>query len=677
MKWNPLQKVYLYRDEESAAEDMAFILFQVWKFPVDWRWYVRGGVVSHQSTNLSRTNHWTDHFTRRLSCLRNVFHRSEAKTNPRNRRGRNRARRARHGHSTRRPVRRTVHRQAAAPPQPHHLPLVLGASPRSPLHPPGDRHRSRRGRGGRGQRGRQRPNLAVTNKADRPLLIPEGEILIGAKQNRVVNVTVLVAAGVKFVMPVSCVEAGRWRYQSRHFESKFCAPPSLRNKKLKAVQRNRAAGGRAESDQGEVWDEVRSVPGRVDARSETASLTDGFLASEKRWRSTGNEFSLPEEAAGVLVAKGTHDHRHGPVRFARDAPGDVGSAVGRLLLRCPGRQPQAPGNQPQVGAGVSRPRCGTRPSPGIPALGLGEELEIAGEGSSAALCSMPAKLCHLAAFSDECLKFDARDSIRMPSRKRIPRWTRLPWKSTNALPLSGQGLHVRGARLCSNPVAAYLNRVGTSHERRIPPGPAMDSPADLGCPAVRGHRQGTGPGGGRQRQDDPPRPGDLPGGGLPAAGDRRRFGRKKWHLESAKPPAELNFTWDEAAALYLGRRFLEPLMGTVFWQAAREAFRKIQAVLEPVPREYLDKFATMFCQTMVGTHDYSKKADLIDALMQAIEDSQAVSMTYQSLQATEPVTYTSIPTGWPTIAARSTWSAAPGATRTSATGRWTGSRRSS
>ena len=53
----------------------------------------------------------------------------------------------------------------------------------------------------------------------------------------------------------------------------------------------------------------------------------------------------------------------------------------------------------------------------------------------------------------------------------------------------------------------------------------------------------------------------------------------------------------------------------------------------------------MFCQTMVGTHDYSKKADLIDSLMQAIEDSRAVSMTYQSLQATEPVTYTVWPYG--------------------------------
>ena len=41
VEWDPLQKVYLYGDEESAAEDMAFIMFQVWKFPVDWTWYVR------------------------------------------------------------------------------------------------------------------------------------------------------------------------------------------------------------------------------------------------------------------------------------------------------------------------------------------------------------------------------------------------------------------------------------------------------------------------------------------------------------------------------------------------------------------------------------------------------------------------------------------------------------
>ncbi len=45
LTWDPLQKIYLYHDEESAAEDMAFIMFQVWKFPVDWRWYIKPQVA--------------------------------------------------------------------------------------------------------------------------------------------------------------------------------------------------------------------------------------------------------------------------------------------------------------------------------------------------------------------------------------------------------------------------------------------------------------------------------------------------------------------------------------------------------------------------------------------------------------------------------------------------------
>ena len=37
---DPFRKIYIYGDEDSAAEDMAFIFFQVWRFPVDWRFYV-------------------------------------------------------------------------------------------------------------------------------------------------------------------------------------------------------------------------------------------------------------------------------------------------------------------------------------------------------------------------------------------------------------------------------------------------------------------------------------------------------------------------------------------------------------------------------------------------------------------------------------------------------------
>jgi hypothetical protein len=244
------------------------------------------------------------------------------------------------------------------------------------------------------------PNLAVTNKAKRPLLIPEGEILIGAKQNRVINITVLVAAGVKFVLPVSCVEQGRWRYQSRHFESKFCAPPSLRNKKLKAVHRHRAESGVAASDQGEVWDEVRKCLDDVKARSETASLTDGFVAAEETLKEHCKRLVLPEGAAGVLV--GRHDKIIGMDLF--DSPTTLKTLWERLsdayffdALRDPGAAPATSPERAQRFiervSGAAKLR--------LPALALGEELEIASEGFVGAALLYDGKLCHLAAFSDD------------------------------------------------------------------------------------------------------------------------------------------------------------------------------------------------------------------------------------------------------------------------------------
>jgi len=41
LEWDPLEKIYIYRDEESAAEDMAYVWFNVWNYPVDTRLYVK------------------------------------------------------------------------------------------------------------------------------------------------------------------------------------------------------------------------------------------------------------------------------------------------------------------------------------------------------------------------------------------------------------------------------------------------------------------------------------------------------------------------------------------------------------------------------------------------------------------------------------------------------------
>ena len=81
--------------------------------------------------------------------------------------------------------------------------------------------------------------------------------------------------------------------------------------------------------------------------------------------------------------------------------------------------------------------------------------------------------------------------------------------------------------------------------------------------------------------------------GFPIAETVEEYGRKKWRIEPGKAVPDLGFTFEEAASLYLGRRLLEPLAGTVLWEASRRAFQKIRAGLGQTPLQYLERFASV------------------------------------------------------------------------------------
>ena len=67
-----------------------------------------------------------------------------------------------------------------------------------------------------GEEGRV-PELKVVNKSPMMVLILDGEELVGAKQNRIVNTTILIKGNTTTVILVSRVEQGRWSYESLRF----------------------------------------------------------------------------------------------------------------------------------------------------------------------------------------------------------------------------------------------------------------------------------------------------------------------------------------------------------------------------------------------------------------------------------------------------------------------------
>src|SRR5262249_22326255 len=100
------------------------------------------------------------------------------------------------------------------------------------------------------------PTLVVTNQADALVLFLEGEELRGAKQNRVLNTSLLAAARARTPIPVSCVEQSRWRYVSPSFgHGGSHSSSKLRHVLKRSVSESAKAGRGHGSDPGEGWTE--------------------------------------------------------------------------------------------------------------------------------------------------------------------------------------------------------------------------------------------------------------------------------------------------------------------------------------------------------------------------------------------------------------------------------------
>ncbi len=124
------------------------------------------------------------------------------------------------------------------------------------------------------------PTLRVENRAERDVIILDGEMLVGARQNRIVNTTIVVPARSSVEIPVTCVEQGRWSYTSSRFDSSDdYSYSSLRRLKHDSVTRSLRRTGSYTSDQSAVWEDIRAKSGRLAVASPTMSLADVYESS--------------------------------------------------------------------------------------------------------------------------------------------------------------------------------------------------------------------------------------------------------------------------------------------------------------------------------------------------------------------------------------------------------------
>ncbi len=146
------------------------------------------------------------------------------------------------------------------------------------------------------------PELFMENQGNDPVFILDGEVLEGGKQTRVLNSALLVGAGTKTVVPVSCVERGRWSFRHQGFSSPSYSHSKLRSMKARMTTDSQNMGTGHRTDQGKIWREVDMLLGASGAHSPTFEYLAGVSAARGEREKFLNDVRLPEEASGVAVA---------------------------------------------------------------------------------------------------------------------------------------------------------------------------------------------------------------------------------------------------------------------------------------------------------------------------------------------------------------------------------------
>lgn len=149
------------------------------------------------------------------------------------------------------------------------------------------------------------PELRLENTADLPVLLVDGEELVGAKQNRVLNLTILAPAQHTTVIPVSCVEAGRWNMSTAELKTADYMMYSLgRGERLAQVTRSMGSNGTRKSDQGAVWKNIAAKATRLKASSPTGAMSAIFESQASSLDEFARAFSWQEGQCGVAFAIG-------------------------------------------------------------------------------------------------------------------------------------------------------------------------------------------------------------------------------------------------------------------------------------------------------------------------------------------------------------------------------------
>lgn len=244
------------------------------------------------------------------------------------------------------------------------------------------------------------PELLFDNGGAEAALLVDGEELVGARQNRILNLTLLVPPFTKVVIPVSCVEAGRWSYRGRHFAS---ADHTLfaraRAEKMRHVNMSLHTSGSRRADQGAIWGHVRDKVQSLAANAPNEAMADVFQQNRARLEDYVQAVKVGPRQVGIVFCI---DGRVAGLELF-DAPATLHALAPKLvrsyaLDAIESREPEAPPADPKGVAAFLAALTAT-PQKSFKSLGAGDDLRLESEQVVGGALVHAGEVVHLAAFA--------------------------------------------------------------------------------------------------------------------------------------------------------------------------------------------------------------------------------------------------------------------------------------
>jgi len=257
------------------------------------------------------------------------------------------------------------------------------------------------------------PELVVENPLEARVLLYDGEELVGAKQNRILNVSVLVEAKTTLTIPVSCVEEGRWSRVSPSFAAgSHISHGQLRRRKAEAQAAQPLARGVAQSV---VWDALYEKALHMSVDSPTGASSDLYRAHERELRVLEDAFPAQLGQCGAVLGIGNDlclDLVSRPDAFARLWPKLRAGYLLDALERLDGKPSSASAVEAFVGA-IDGSLVTRQPS-----AGLGEDVRLRGQRVIGSGLELEGEVIQLSAFRSEDGGWRAFGRIARPSRRQ-------------------------------------------------------------------------------------------------------------------------------------------------------------------------------------------------------------------------------------------------------------------